>query len=177
MRKFHKRYFFLLHELKRIQPIDGLVIVDCACGQGDGLRMFTDHKCKLFGVDIDSKKISYAKSQIKDAVFCKSSIEKLPFENNFADIFICSETMEHLPKTQNNEIANEIKRVTKQDGIICVTVPANRKTCLKKKGHKQYLSIKDVKDSFLCDTLFEGIFIKNPKNKTTGNFVIIMRKK
>lgn len=47
--------------------------------------------------------------------------KKLPFEANFADTCIATEVFEHLPNA--TEVANEIHRILKPNGVLFMTVP------------------------------------------------------
>ncbi len=55
----------------------------------------------------------------------KGLIQDQPFQNNFFDLVLISEVMEHIPKENLNKSVAEIHRVLKGNGILLVTVPFN----------------------------------------------------
>ena len=95
--------------------------------------------------------------------------------DNFADIFICSETLEHLTRDQSLMASEEIQRVCKEGGVICITVPEDKNKCMLGKGHKQYLSSSDIVFHFSSlEILFEGVYCKK---KGKCNRVMFFRNK
>jgi len=122
MRKFHKRYDFIIKCLLKFSSFKNKTIVDCACGEGDGTRMFAQYAKYLIGIDSDAKKIKKAKKEIKGIRFIVSSISSLALRNSMADIFICSETLEHLSSFESHLACEEIERVCKFGCFLCITV-------------------------------------------------------
>lgn len=176
MRSFHKRYDYMIKKLEEFIDLPGLVVVDCACGEGDGAIHFARLGCKVTGIDIDKKCIQTATNAFPEITFLTESILDMGLPTNFADIFICSETMEHLNPRQSKRAAEEIKRICKGKAYICITVPNNKKTCLAKKIHKQYLSSKDLQRHFReYSMVHKSIFYKNPLRKDRGNTVVIFQ--
>ena len=52
-----------------------------------------------------------------------SSLENLPFEDNYADWIVAQDVLEHFCKIELIEVVKEIKRVLKPDGILEIRVP------------------------------------------------------
>ncbi len=157
----NNRYLYLIKQLHDLNVYDGTV-VDCGCGEGNGSNILVDNGFDdVHSFDISDEALSICR---KDGINAKKGdITKLPLKDNFADIFICSETLEHLSRKKSNMAAMEIKRICKQDGCICITVPENEKKCMDGSGHKQYLSKVDLLDHFFpLELVFEGFFCKKP---------------
>ena len=127
---------------------------------------------KVIGYDISKELINSAIHKGVEA--SEANICDLPCKDGLADVFVCSETLEHLGNIELEQAVGEIKRSTKKDGIICITVPSDKTLCLKNKSHKQYLSAKDLKRCFNnCDVLLLGQFCKK---QDKCNTVIFFRK-
>jgi len=174
MRNFHRRYDYLIRELEKHISLHDKIVVDCGCGDGDGTVHFARQNCKTIGLDLDKKRINIAKAAFPKLDFRVRSLLKTGLPDEYADVFICSETMEHLSRSQSLDAASEISRVCKPNSYVCITVPENKKICLEKKGHKQYLSVKSLTRHFKdWEVVINTIFFKNPKNKKRGNRVMI----
>jgi len=168
----NKRYEYILKHLKRLRVRPGSVVIDCACGDGYGSSILNSADMSVIGYDISEELVFAAIERGIEADI--SNICNLPCEDDMADVFVCSETLEHLDKQESQKAVNEIKRTTKKNGIICVTVPSDPKLCLRNKNHKQYLSLKNLKDIFSdCHILFHGEFCKKPGKCNT---VVFFRK-
>lgn len=154
----NKRYIYLINNLHKLNIHDG-VVIDCGCGEGIGSKYLINNGFKVHSFDLSDDAIDKCRKNGVDAK--KEDITNLLIEDNFADIFICSETLEHLDRGQSSMAVIEIKRVCKKDGIICITVPENKNICLEGNGHKQYLSRDDLVSCFFeLEIIFEGIFCK-----------------
>ncbi len=176
MRSFHKRYDYLIHQMQKNIMLDDKVVVDCGCGDGDGVIHFARIGCQVIGIDISKRRIKTARAAFPELDFRTRSLLDTGLPDDFVDIFICSETLEHLSRKQSKKAAAEMKRVCKDKSYICITVPENKKTCLAKKGHVQYLSEKDILSHFSnYSVVHNSIFYKNPKRRDRGNRVIIFR--
>lgn len=154
----NKRYIYLINGLKKLGIKDGKV-VDCGCGEGHGSRYLIDSGFDVYPIDMSEDIINKCKEVGVDAKI--GDITRLFLSDNFADVFICSETLEHLTRDQSMRASKEIRRVCKEDGVICVTVPEDKKKCLRGRKHKQYLSRNDLISHFsLMKIIFEGIYCK-----------------
>jgi ubiquinone/menaquinone biosynthesis C-methylase UbiE len=119
---FAKRARFIFHSIEKKRPKK---ILDAGCGRGFYLQALTlyDFPKEIVGVDINDAYLVKAKAACKDkrVRIQKSDIYKLPFHDNYFDMIICSEILEHLPDDKKGLL--EIKRVLKPGGALLVTVP------------------------------------------------------
>lgn len=168
----NKRYEYILKHLLKLRVKPGSTIIDCACGDGYGSDILNKSNMKVVGYDISEELVCTAISRNVEADV--ADICDLPCDDNFADVFVCSETLEHLNHKELKQAVSEIKRTTKKNGIICITVPSDPVLCLKNKNHKQYLSLKNLEDAFKdCSFLLHGQFCKKPGKCNT---VVFFRK-
>lgn len=100
------------------------VVVDCACGQGIGAKMFADAQAKhVFAYDIDEKSITKAASNYHSAnlSFHCASAYSLPLSEDYVDVFISLETIEHLE--DDTRFLSEVTRTLKPDGLFICSTP------------------------------------------------------
>src|SRR3989338_3443876 len=81
-------------------------ILDVGCG--DGVLLSLIGQGRLYGVDPDPDSIDFAAAKIK-AKLVRAKAEKLPFSNNFFDVVLATEIIEHL--SQPERLIAEAKRV------------------------------------------------------------------
>ena len=115
------------------KTLEGFKILDIGCGPGR-------HTCSAYqlknvtavGVDLNFNELVEAKNRLEfhDRLgehgggcwgLSVADITCLPFEDNFFDLVICSEVMEHIPDEQ--AAAREITRVAKPGTNIVLSVP------------------------------------------------------
>lgn len=58
-----------------------------------------------------------------DGVDVVASLDKLPFEDNYADYILCQDVLEHFCRIELIEVLNEIKRVLKVGGVLDMRSP------------------------------------------------------
>ena len=107
-------------------------MLDVGCGEGRHIfgvmQEYPNIKC--IGLDMDDKSLAKAQEGYEyfksisnvGADFTKGSAYALPFEDNFFDLIICSEVLEHLHEYGN--AIKEIHRVLKSGGKFYASVPA-----------------------------------------------------
>lgn len=101
----------------------GMKILEVGCSDGyyaidRGQRL---GRVEIYGVDIGKKRLAKAKEKGIHAFSCDIENELLPFDNEYFDIIICNQVMEHLMKI--HLIMDECHRVLKGKGIFLVSVP------------------------------------------------------
>ena len=100
--------------IKKFAKMKGKIL-DVGCHDGtlhnDLIKEYSEHN--VWGLDIILKKET-------DRLF-EGSAEQMPFNNNFFDIIIAGELIEHLEKPK--KFIKECKRVLKSNGIVIITTP------------------------------------------------------
>jgi ubiquinone/menaquinone biosynthesis C-methylase UbiE len=97
-------------------------VLDAGCGHGELLQYIKERcECDLFGVDMVQQRLNKA-DLIEGVEIRYSNIQKrIPFRNNFFDVAFSTEVIEHLK--DNQSFLKELRRVTKKDGRIILTIP------------------------------------------------------
>ncbi len=81
-------------------------------------EIFSDSK--IYAIDVYGKAIAYAKKNYPHITFINADAHRLPFKNNYFDLVISYETIEHV--VDPLKILKEIKRVLKKDGLAIVAM-------------------------------------------------------
>lgn len=104
-----------------LQGIKQGKVLDVGCAYGFVLKKFPD-SFEKFGLDISEHAIAETRKRLPEAILKVGGAEdKLPFTENFFDIVICNDVIEHL---ENPRAALEnIKRVLKTGGVLYITTP------------------------------------------------------
>ena len=99
-------------------------LLDLACGTGWAVRYassMANGQGKFYGVDNSSKMIKEAEASSENSRnvhFCKSNVEKLPFDDEFFDFVISSNAFHHFANPE--KALREARRVLKPKGRIYI---------------------------------------------------------
>ena len=95
-------------------------VLDAGCGNGFLMKELRKRITKpiFYGIDILEKSVNYARGLNPNSKFFVGNIENMPFKDNFFDLVLCSEVIEHICSPE--KAIKEIKRITKKYAIVCV---------------------------------------------------------
>lgn len=97
----------------------GAVVLDAGCNIGEIGAYLISQGCIVYGVDVNPEFIKICKSRGIFASVCP--VEKLTFADNFFDLCIAGELLEHLYKPE--EGIAQLHRVLKPGGTLVATCP------------------------------------------------------
>jgi SAM-dependent methyltransferase len=108
--------------------VDGRVVVDCACGSGEGTRYFAEAGARrVYAFDVSQEAVDATAEQcgkLPNASCARASALQLPFPSGTADVYISLETIEHLPDDAG--LLEEARRVLKPGGFFICSTPNRR---------------------------------------------------
>lgn len=109
---------------KHLKSREKIKVLDIGCHNGsflNNLKVLCNLKnCELYGTDVNLKFLALARKKGITAVKHDANY-KFPFPNNFFDVIIASQIIEHLVNPDNLLI--EAKRMLKEDGIFLLSLP------------------------------------------------------
>ncbi len=105
-----KRYRIISDFIK-----DHRKILDIGCGSSKIIQSLP----AAVALDINLRKLRYLKSS--NPLLIRGDLNYLPFKDNIFSTIICSEVIEHIPKTE--KIFLELVRVLKEDGELIIGTP------------------------------------------------------
>jgi ubiquinone/menaquinone biosynthesis C-methylase UbiE len=116
----------LLEHLARYELLPGNkdeVVLDVGCGAGHGSNLLSKKYKKVYGVDISSDAIAYAKEnwEMDNTEFVVGSALAIPFADNTFDAIAAFEVFEHL--TDWEQFLRELRRVLKPEGYVYISTP------------------------------------------------------
>lgn len=100
-----------------------LRVLDIGCGTGETLSFVKRIRpnSQVYGIDTMSLAVSYTKSRNHTKAYVASAM-KLPFRDNFFDVLLYLDVLEHLK--DHHKALMEGKRVLKKGGVMIITCPA-----------------------------------------------------
>ena len=98
----------------------GNKVLDLGCRYGE-LTTYYAKENEVIGVDIDENALKICEQKLGIKTYLQNLNERLEFDDNFFDVVILSEVLEHLPYPDIT--LGEIKRVLKEKGILVGSVP------------------------------------------------------
>jgi len=115
------RYKLLYDFIKKYANEDKKIL-DIGCATGGFLQFLKkkDYK-QLYGIDFSNRYIKAAIKNDDKIVIKNGTAENIPFNDNYFDLLIADQVVEHL--FDPNKIFIEAKRVLKNEGYICICVP------------------------------------------------------
>lgn len=115
-----KAHWFV-HFLKKNYPdLKKLRVLDVGCGIGQIHPFLKGEFKELVGVDVSSKCLEKAKEANPENTYFLGDGNKLPFEDNEFDVALTICTMHHVPPENWEKFVQEIHRILKPQGALCV---------------------------------------------------------
>jgi len=98
------------------------IILDVGCGSGAIAQMLIQKGCKVYGIDISEDAVRKAMERMTEVVIGDvESMERLPWEDEFFDIIILADVLEHLKDPL--KVLVKLKSYLKDDGIFLISLP------------------------------------------------------
>ena len=150
-------------------------VLDAACGEGYGTALLAEQAKSVVGIDISPEATAHAKATYKatNIDFVTASIEELPFPNQYFDLVVSFETLEHVDEGAQSKFLHEVKRVLAPGGILLVSTPNKEvyQNVVENHFHIKELTLNDFRK--LLDNSFENVQIFSQKfevcNAITGS--------
>jgi len=129
-----KQYFsyhsgkYILKYLNKQVTLRNKRILDFGCGPGYLIEnLINIYKGEVCGLDFSKESILKVNQRFngRSGFINAEAIDKLPssFKDNYFDVVICVEVIEHLKDKELNETLREIYRVLKPAGCVMITTP------------------------------------------------------
>lgn len=117
---WHRNRFL---QVKKFSPERSGKVLDVGCHSGLFTNLLTDSidSSEVYGIDISSEAVMYAKKRIKGGHFVTGDAHTLPFKDSFFDEVFCLEMLEHVENP--SQVISEIKRVLKKNGKGIILIP------------------------------------------------------
>jgi GT2 family glycosyltransferase/SAM-dependent methyltransferase len=124
--------------------VEGLDVLDIACGEGYGSAMLAMKARSVTGVDIANSAICHATEAYRDIpglIFKRGDAAQIPLEDNAVDVVVSFETIEH--HDRHREMLSEIRRVLRPNGLLVMSSP-NRVVYSEQAGHHNEFHVKEL---------------------------------
>lgn len=145
-------------------------VLDVGCAKGFIVSSLRNLGICAYGIDISNYAISQNKKHKKFLYKIDAGSDNFPFKNNFFDLVICFETIEHIKN--HNHLLKECHRILKKGGHLIISTPKRKyswdvdkthinihepkfwKTVLIDNGYKIFRTYSGLHSLFLA--LFDG---------------------
>lgn len=99
-------------------------VLDVGCAMGHYIAELRKNNIEAFGIDVSEYAINNSLEPIKQFISQIDLIsEDLPFSDEFFDLVICLETLEHIPLSKLENVINRIQKVLTKTGIMIISTP------------------------------------------------------
>ena len=122
--------------------IDGLRVLDIACGEGYGSSLISTRASHVIGIDIDTDTITHAKQKYNQSnlEFRQGDVREIPLPDHSVDAIVSFETLEHIEEHQ--QMLSEFKRVLSKDGLLILSTPD--KDVYSEEEHHNHYHLKEL---------------------------------
>lgn len=117
------------------------VVLDIACGTGEQTKEFAKTGAMVFGIDLSKGMLVKARKKLScfpNVTLQECDATSLPFEDNYFDVTSVSLGLHDMPAEIIPKVIAEMKRVTKQGGIIAIAEHNNPSNPIGKFVHRLY---------------------------------------
>ena len=108
-----------LNLIRQFAPLEGARILDIGCGLGVYVRKFREFSDRVFGIDIDRKRLVEGARSTPGLML--SASEMLPFRDAAFDVVVLNEVIEHV--RDDRATLAEALRVVRPGGHIAIYAP------------------------------------------------------
>ena len=111
--------------IERFVPLQGLFVIDAGCGGFVMTRLLSDLGARVLAIDPDpiQAKLNRAADPIANVQFVETGAESLPVEASTVDGIFFSYSLHHISAAMYPAVFDEVFRVLKPDGFLCVIEP------------------------------------------------------
>lgn len=146
------------------------IILDIGCSYGWFEKKIGREAKRIIGIDLDKKDLETAKAEVKERniKFQKdSALDLSKLKENYFDVVVMFDVIEHIQKNTEERALKEIKRVLKKNGKLLISTPTNNFSNFFDPawyfGHRHY-SKNQMKN------IFENCGFKVEKTEIKGEF-------
>jgi 2-polyprenyl-3-methyl-5-hydroxy-6-metoxy-1,4-benzoquinol methylase len=112
----------------QMENFENKKILDIGCGCGIFEKFVGEKAKEIVAVDLCEEDLENARSEVKlkNVKFEKcSALDLQKFKENYFDIVVMFDVIEHIPKNTEEKALGEIKRVLNKNGKLLISTPAN----------------------------------------------------
>ncbi len=102
---------------------DGRRVLDAGCGVAYGSTMLAEAGARsVVGVDLAEDVLETVRARVPPSVRLETAdLRDLPFEDDFFDLVVCFEVIEHI--TDQQDVVRELARVLSPEGLLLTSTP------------------------------------------------------
>ncbi|RJR24518.1 class I SAM-dependent methyltransferase [Candidatus Microgenomates bacterium] len=106
--------------------VKGKTILDVGSSYGWFEKFAVEAECKsVLGIEPEENLFYAAQKEVPKAIFKKGSALKIPAKDNFFDLVVMFDVIEHIPRKTESKALKEIKRVLRPGGTFAMSTSLN----------------------------------------------------
>lgn len=110
--------------IEELSVNDKDLVLDAGCGTGNLIVKLENKNIKVIGIDFSEEALEICKQKIKNAELKFHNLtEPLPFPDNYFDKIVCNNVLYAMVRTQRVSVLQELRRVLKKGGKLCIVNP------------------------------------------------------
>jgi SAM-dependent methyltransferase len=117
-------YSACVHHVTGNVPKGTAYCLDAGCGTGLATALLSDRCQAVVALDFSLNSLRVLKRKgLRNVVAVQANLARLPFKDDVFDACVCANTLQHIqPRGPQGRVIAELKRVTKEDGKLSVSV-------------------------------------------------------
>tara|TARA_R110002012_G_scaffold174278_1_gene339141 strand:+ start:1783 stop:2370 length:588 start_codon:yes stop_codon:yes gene_type:complete len=119
---------YIIDQILKNRYLSNQSILDAGCGKGRNLKWFYHNGFKIYGNDIDSDFLAFAKAKYPKSEdhFINGTLDNLPYRDSSFDHIICCAVLHFAnSEKQFKAMFAELIRVLKSDGTLLIRMASN----------------------------------------------------
>ncbi len=156
------RFESLVEEVATIAQGRKLKLLDMGCGDGVALHLLSRRlpHLELYGIEPVTEALEVARTKTPQATFYQGNADSLPLPDEFFDIIISSDVIEHIENP--DRMLEEARRLLKDDGTAIIGTPIRHSKFPLDHNHVQEFFLEDFET--LCKRHFSKVAITETHN-------------
>jgi trans-aconitate methyltransferase len=119
----YRRLKIHLAKYKPLEEFDHVLDWGCGCGRVTRFMLESVPATRLYGCDVDPDAIAWLQEHFPESSFTTiRPVPPTPFDDVFFDLIYGISVFTHLDETMQFRWLEELRRITRVDGIVAVTV-------------------------------------------------------
>ncbi|MDO8505527.1 MAG: class I SAM-dependent methyltransferase [bacterium] len=117
---------WILGEIKKLRAggylkVEKPRVLDTGCGSGYLLSIFAKAGFECFGIDLSPERVERAQKEYPRMIFKVGSTMRADFSDNYFDLVVSTQTVEHLLDEDVKPSFNEMARLVRPGGLVIMT--------------------------------------------------------
>jgi 2-polyprenyl-3-methyl-5-hydroxy-6-metoxy-1,4-benzoquinol methylase len=107
----------------QIKDTENSKVLDIGCGYGSLIVVLKQFFQEVYGIEIESERVEWAQKRTPSAEIICGSATTLPWQDEYFELILSTDVLEHIPYKEQQMVASELMRVLKPGGKAYLELP------------------------------------------------------